>query len=168
VDSCTQKHIYEQCLMSDLMKNKTRIFVTHHNNVYGAALKIFMKDGMIKNKKYFDTEESNPNFKESEYELPDIENSNKLIKEEAKAEGRVKFNVYMTYLKASGIFWILIAIFFISSQSIQTFQDLWIRKWTKVYDNDNQIFLPNSLLPDFITNNLQYLSHKSRSVNFYL
>ncbi|CAG8555369.1 7606_t:CDS:10 [Gigaspora margarita] len=117
------------------------------------------------------SEESNPNFKESEYEeLPDIESSNKLIKEEAKAEGRVKFNVYMTYLKASGAFWILITLLFIFSQSIQTLQDLLIRKLTEAYDNDYQSFLPNPFLPDFITNNftLQYLSHESKKVKFYL
>ncbi|CAG8685386.1 3615_t:CDS:2, partial [Dentiscutata heterogama] len=171
VDSCTEKLIYEQCLMSDLMKNKTRILVTHHENSYGAALKIFMKDGMIINKEYLKREELNPNLKESEdVVLPDIECTDKLIKEEAKAEGRVKWNVYMTYLKASDFFWLSIILLFIFARIFQTLQGLWIGEWTKA--NDNQFFLPDLLLPDSFTNNItlivQYLSHKSQNVNYYL
>ncbi|CAG8542862.1 23943_t:CDS:10 [Dentiscutata erythropus] len=144
VDSRTEKHIYEQCLMSDLMKNKTRILVTHHKKFYGVALKIFMKDGMIIKKKYLylNSEELQHDFKEFEHEeLPVIKNSDKLIKEEAKANGWVKLNVYMTYLNASSeFFWILIAILFMYTRSIQTYQVLLISEWTKVHDNDNRIF----------------------------
>ncbi|CAG8665662.1 13530_t:CDS:10, partial [Gigaspora rosea] len=166
VDSCTEKYIYENCLKSDLMKNRTRIFVTHHKNFYGAALKIFMKDGMIITKEYLNPEESQPNSESAEYvALPAIKYDCKLTKEEAKAEGRIKLNVYMTYLKFSKFLWPLIII--LIAHFFQTLQDWLISEWTEVNDNDNQIFLPN-----FFTNNItlimQTLSHKSGNINHYL
>ncbi|KAF0447958.1 P-loop containing nucleoside triphosphate hydrolase protein [Gigaspora margarita] len=167
IDSYTEQYIYENCLRSDLMKNRTRIFVTHHKNFYGAALKIFMKDGMIiKKKEYFNTEELQPNSEKVEYvALPAIKYDCTLNTEEAKAEGRIKLNVYMTYLKFSKFFWPLIII--LIARFVQTLQDWLISEWTKVNDNDNQIFLT-----DFFTNNftlfIQNLSHKSENINNYL
>ncbi|CAG8731386.1 16235_t:CDS:10, partial [Dentiscutata erythropus] len=155
VDSCTEKYIYEKCLRSSLMKNRTRIFVTHHENFYGAALKVFMKDGMIINKKeYLETEELHSNFKEDEYiKLPDIKYDNKLFKEEVKAKGRVKLGAYVTYLNSSKFYWLFIII--LVARFVQTLQDFLIREWTKVYDNKD---------PNFFTNNI---THKSRNDDNY-
>jgi len=47
VDSHTPKHIYEQYLVEDLMKDRTRALVTHHVGLClrGAANVVVMKDG---------------------------------------------------------------------------------------------------------------------------
>ncbi|CAG8644954.1 24854_t:CDS:10, partial [Dentiscutata erythropus] len=191
VDSCTENYIYNQCLMSDLMKTKTRILVTHRENFYGAALKIFMKDGMIINEEYLETKELESNLKESEdVVLPDNKCTDKLIKEEAKAEGWVKWNVYMTYLKASDFFWLSIILLFIFARFFQTLQGLWfLITWCtaiivailailitfQVYGLVNgpklmiiNYFCPILFCPIPSRIIVQYLSQKSKNVNYYL
>lgn len=49
VDAHTAKHIYQQCLLGPLMKNRTQILITHHVNlcVQGSAYVVFVKEGRI-------------------------------------------------------------------------------------------------------------------------
>lgn len=49
VDAHTAKHLYQQCLLGPLMKNRTQILITHHVNlcVQGSAHVVFVKEGRI-------------------------------------------------------------------------------------------------------------------------
>lgn len=49
VDAHTAKHIYQQCLLGPLMRNRTQILITHHVNlcVQGSAYVVFVKEGRI-------------------------------------------------------------------------------------------------------------------------
>ncbi|CAG8581475.1 740_t:CDS:10, partial [Diversispora eburnea] len=138
VDSHTAKHIFEQCLMGDLMKNRTRILVTHHVGLClrGASKVVVMRDGQIIGEGSADKV-----LNEDGDDVIDVkkkvcnQNDGKLILDETKAEGTVEWKVYKTYLIASGgfIFWIVLIIMFILNEAFQV--DWWIREWTKAYSD---------------------------------
>ncbi|CAG8457297.1 10170_t:CDS:10, partial [Acaulospora morrowiae] len=162
VDSHTAKHIYEQCLMGGLMKNRTQILVTHHVGlcIRGAAKVVVMKDGQIigegSSDKILNTGLLGEVALNDDGDKEDIienvidnkgadlqkrnqcahEGDGKLIKEETKAEGTVEWKIYKLYFKASGgfLFWLFLILMFILTQFLQVSQDWWIREWTKAYD----------------------------------
>jgi len=49
VDAHTAKHLYQQCLLGPLMKNRTQILITHHVNlcIQASAHVVFIKEGRI-------------------------------------------------------------------------------------------------------------------------
>lgn len=70
----------------------------------------------------------------------DASNANgagKLVKEEARAEGSVKWAVYGTYYHASGgfLFWASVLLLFCCAQASVLGQDYWIKVWSAAYDN---------------------------------
>ncbi|CAG8612654.1 13568_t:CDS:10, partial [Racocetra persica] len=164
VDSHTAKHIFEQCLMGNLMKNRTRILVTHHVGLClrGAAKVVVMKDGRISaegsvkeilatgllDDVTFEGEE----LKTSVEDVIDAksqkinknirEGDGRLISEETRAVGVVEWKYYKLYLVASGGFWYWLSVFllFVVTQIIYVGQDWWVQEWTKAYnDIYNQI-----------------------------
>jgi ABC-type glutathione transport system ATPase component len=143
VDAHTAKHLYEKCLMGELMRDRTLILVTHHVGLClrGACKVVVMKDGHVVGQGTPSevlsqgileiTEEQNETNTKNVAEEPDLSSVNlqklsgkgdgKLITEEEKAEGIVDWNVYKTYLTASGgfLFWTLLMFIFIITQSLQ-------------------------------------------------
>ncbi|CAG8473091.1 4884_t:CDS:10, partial [Scutellospora calospora] len=175
VDLHIAKYIYEQCLSSKLMKNRTRIFVTHHKDLcHGAAMIVCMKDGQIK-EKIENTEDLNDDFSRNETfytedsesdliyvkdtELFNFGNENRLISKEMKAEGMVNIGVYKTYIVTSTkglIIWILVGIIILVTWYIQTKRDRLIKKWANSHNIDGQTHL------------LEVLSPLNESFNFIL
>ncbi|CAG8557324.1 8544_t:CDS:10, partial [Ambispora gerdemannii] len=157
VDAHTSKHIYEQCLMGDLMKNRTRILVTHHVGLClrGAAKVIVIKDGQVIGEGSADKvlkdgllgditqEEEKATVEDVTDEVSETqpqkkimrEGDGKLIQEESKAEGSVEWKIYKVYFKASGglLFWMVVAFVFLLTQALEVGRDWWIREWTKAY-----------------------------------
>ncbi|CAG8635800.1 34871_t:CDS:10, partial [Gigaspora margarita] len=161
VDLHITNYIYEQCLTSDLMENRTRILVTHNKDLCrGAAMTVFMKDGKIETIDEIDGL-TNELLKHETLEDEMLENdsissrnNNKLIKEEKKAEGMVKFKVYKTYILTSGLLiWILIAVIFVAARYMQTVQgenftfwssrildDAHNDKWADAYETNDSTY----------------------------
>ncbi|CAG8493537.1 20876_t:CDS:10, partial [Dentiscutata erythropus] len=177
VDLHITKYIFEQCLTSDLMKNRTRILVTHNKDLcYGAAMAVFMKDGKIEKIETIDYpinellghESLEIDFESNSANSIDIESSNiendiKLIKEETKAEGMVKLSVYKTYILTS---------------------DFWIKQWADSYDlyeptceicsylgassklADDLSFIVGNIISTETSSNNSSLNHHSMSYRF--
>ena len=61
----------------------------------------------------------------------------KLVKEESRAEGSVKWAVYGTYYYASGgfFFWASVLLLFCFAQASILGQDYWIKVWSAAYDS---------------------------------
>ncbi|CAG8509015.1 21771_t:CDS:10 [Cetraspora pellucida] len=164
VDSHTAKHIFEQCLMGDLMKNRTRILVTHHVGLClrGAAKVVVMKNGQISAEGSVEEilatglldgvtfegeglrtsveDVIDAKFQKSNKNIR--EGDGRLISEETRAVGMVGWKYYKLYLVASGGFWYWLSVFllFVVVQIIYVGQDWWVQKWTKAYnDSYNQI-----------------------------
>ncbi|CAG8734590.1 40836_t:CDS:10 [Gigaspora margarita] len=197
VDLHITKYVYEQCLTNDLMENRTRILVTHNKDLCrGAAMTVFMKDGKIEKIDEIDCL-TNEQLRHEALEDKTLEdetledetledemlendyissrNNNKLIKEEKKAEGMVKFKVYKTYILTSGLLiWILIAVIFVAARYMQTVQgenftfwsnrildDAHNDKWADAYEIHDSTYkasyqnAPSKLVddPNFITGN---------------
>ncbi|CAJ0640522.1 438_t:CDS:10 [Entrophospora sp. SA101] len=150
VDSHTAKYLYENCIMGDLMKNRTRILVTHHVGlcIRNAAFVVVMKDGQItdqgpanqilssgilgdisieeENEKGGDDDELKN--KSTEHAKPKSKSANgsdgKLVLEEKREQGAIKWIVYKTYLSATGgyLFWVFLLSMFILVQALQVGQ----------------------------------------------
>ncbi|CAG8700306.1 13414_t:CDS:2, partial [Dentiscutata heterogama] len=187
VDSHTAKHIYEQCLMGDLMKDRTRILVTHHVGLClrGAAKVVVIKDGQISGEGTVEeilatgllddvTIESDEESGTSAEDVTDAksqknnknirEGDGKLVAEETRAVGMVGWKYYKLYLVASGGFWYWMSLLFLFlvTQVIQVGQEWWIREWTKAYgDAYNQIHQFASTMSGGITSLLLENLHQT-------
>ncbi|KAG0245754.1 hypothetical protein BGX31_006228 [Mortierella sp. GBA43] len=71
----------------------------------------------------------------------------KLVQEETRAEGRVKWSIYMVYASAVGgfIFWATLMAMFGITRLIDVSGTLWVREWANSY-------APSSLFRDTISN----------------
>ncbi|KAI0003794.1 ABC transporter type 1, transmembrane domain-containing protein [Russula compacta] len=73
---------------------------------------------------------------ESEVPPRDTKKPRKLIKDEERQEGGVKWNIYNTYLKASSYWtWIILGFFIILSQFLSVSEKVWIMYWGEAYRN---------------------------------
>ncbi|KAF9935900.1 hypothetical protein BGZ67_002885 [Mortierella alpina] len=59
----------------------------------------------------------------------------KLIQEETRQEGRVKWSIYMVYASAAGgiLFWFILMVAFAVTRSIEVSESLWVREWANSY-----------------------------------
>ncbi|KAI9247698.1 hypothetical protein BDA99DRAFT_565069 [Phascolomyces articulosus] len=163
VDAHTAKHLYEHCLTGELMRGRTIILVTHHVGLClkGAAYVVALKDGkvagagdphtMLKSgvlgEELARIQEENADANEeksTDGPIPTVPQSakktgedgaGKLVQEEARAEGGVKWSVYQTYINASGgyVYWIILLLLFSLAQSSVLVQDYWIKVWASAY-----------------------------------
>ncbi|KAH9902650.1 P-loop containing nucleoside triphosphate hydrolase protein [Cubamyces lactineus] len=68
------------------------------------------------------------------------EPSGKLVEEEARAEGRVSFRTYMTYIRAAGILsWILTVLLMILIRFINVGFQFFLARWGEAYEHDESI-----------------------------
>ncbi|ORX63009.1 PSS-domain-containing protein, partial [Hesseltinella vesiculosa] len=163
VDAHTAKHIYQHCLMGDLMKHRTVLLVTHHVGlcIRGADYVVALQDGRVASagapeqviasgalgEDFSVLGESDDQDEASAVPTVPIHAYNndsdqpdddaKLTKDEQRSEGGVKFSVYQAYIKASGgyWFWVLILAMFGLSQATIMSQDYWIKVWSAAYAN---------------------------------
>ncbi|KAG8687132.1 hypothetical protein FRC09_013677, partial [Ceratobasidium sp. 395] len=62
----------------------------------------------------------------------------KLVEDEARATGNVKWRIYKTYLQASGYFsWALLLVLILSYQSFGLVEKLWLKTWGEAYQTHN-------------------------------
>ncbi|KAJ1301354.1 hypothetical protein OPQ81_003753 [Rhizoctonia solani] len=62
----------------------------------------------------------------------------KLVQDEARAEGNVKWRIYKTYLKASGYFsWVFLVFLIVGYQGFGLIERLWLKTWGEAYDTHN-------------------------------
>ncbi|KAG2143718.1 hypothetical protein DEU56DRAFT_792331 [Suillus clintonianus] len=63
----------------------------------------------------------------------------KLIKDEHREAGGVKWSIYNAYLKASSYrTWFLLGILIVCSQSLGVIEKLWVREWGQAYGEDTE------------------------------
>ncbi|KAI0092260.1 multidrug resistance-associated ABC transporter [Irpex rosettiformis] len=78
----------------------------------------------------------------------------KLIEEEKREEGSVKWNIYKTYLRASSYWtWALLTLIIVCNQGLAVGEKVWIKIWGEAYTMPNSTFtgsytFRNSMLPE--------------------
>ncbi|KAG0767124.1 hypothetical protein G6F29_004134 [Rhizopus arrhizus] len=177
VDAHTAKHLYEHCLKGEYMKYRTVLLVTHHVAlcIRGAGYVVVLNESglvtaqgkpldVIKSGLLGDelTEEVFMSAREEEAvdgPIPKVPHkiiskinkpgAGKLVHDEKRAEGSVKWSVYGTYYYASGgmIFWISVILLFCLAQGAVLGQDYWIKIWSAAYDNVTNLLQTFLLVP---------------------
>ncbi|KAI0339052.1 multidrug resistance-associated ABC transporter [Trametopsis cervina] len=70
-----------------------------------------------------------------------VKKPRKLIEEEKREEGSVKWNIYKTYLKASSYWtWSILVLFIIFNQGLAVGEKVWIKIWGEAYGNSTAEF----------------------------
>ncbi|KAJ3357564.1 hypothetical protein HDU83_006290 [Entophlyctis luteolus] len=155
VDAPTAKHIVFNCILGPLMKDKTRILVTHAIGLVlpHADYVVVMKNGEVaasgrleelkeldaidfelkdfrQDRSRSDKDNALSHGDPEEAKVPSVvaEKGTKIIEDEDKSTGSVKLSVYVSYFKASGgmIFFLIFLLAFVCN----TVSDLWIKIWT--------------------------------------
>ncbi|KAJ7468712.1 hypothetical protein FB451DRAFT_1560403 [Mycena latifolia] len=161
VDSHTSRLLYDKCLRGPLLANRTVILVTHHVELVlpGAHYVVRMLDGRIDTQGTVKelraqgvleeiTHEAAVEVKKEELALPvdvadpdttgaqvEAKKPRKLVEDEHREIGAVKWGVYQTYLAASGYFlWVLLASLIVLQQLKSVNEKVWIKIWTAAYD----------------------------------
>jgi ABC-type multidrug transport system fused ATPase/permease subunit len=157
VDSHVGRHLLNHGILGQLGANRTRILVTHHAGLvdrHAAYIVTLTNDGttsvverpsseigsapVLRQDQSRDLES-----KESDSEVdlgePGTEllraKPKKFVEDEVRAQGRVKWSVYKTYLTASGgiRYWIMIALMFSLAAASTIGRSYWLRFWTSSY-----------------------------------
>ncbi|KAF9430408.1 hypothetical protein BGZ94_006978 [Podila epigama] len=68
-------------------------------------------------------------------------NAKKLVQDETRAEGRVKWSIYMVYASAAGgiIFWFILMAAFALTRTVEVSESLWVREWANSYEPDTPL-----------------------------
>ncbi|KAF9231441.1 hypothetical protein BU15DRAFT_90912 [Melanogaster broomeanus] len=157
LDSHTARFLYENLLSGPLLANRTVILVTHHVELVlpGAHYLIRMLDGRIDSQGTVKDlpeihEQGDPAersvFSAEAMVAPDIvelgqptapvKKPRRLIAEEHRQQGGVKWLTYNAYLKASSYWtWITLTFLVVCSQGLSVVDKLWIREWAQAYGN---------------------------------
>ncbi|KAJ7863247.1 hypothetical protein B0H13DRAFT_2237135 [Mycena leptocephala] len=160
VDSHTSRFLYEKCLCGPLLANRTVILVTHHVELVlpGAHYVVRMLDGRIDTQGTVQelqaqgvldeiTHEAAVEVKKEELALPvdvvDLETlveqteakkPRKLVEDEHRETGSVKWSVYQAYLAASSYYiWALLVLLTVIHQLNGVGEKVWIKIWTSAY-----------------------------------
>ncbi|KAJ2962176.1 hypothetical protein NQZ79_g2672 [Umbelopsis isabellina] len=174
VDAHTAKHLYENCLMGDLMQNRTRILVTHHVGLClkGADYIVALQNGEVAGaghpmdvvktgvlgEELANMEEEVADAAEGtavEGKVPELpktvgkkdrkDGDGKLTQDEVRAEGSVSLAVWKTYFDASGGTFFWLAVLFMFC--VAQFMIIGQDYWIKVWAGAyNSV---NSTMSDF-------------------
>ncbi|EJD46367.1 P-loop containing nucleoside triphosphate hydrolase protein [Auricularia subglabra TFB-10046 SS5] len=152
VDSHTARVLLDRLFRGPLLANRTVILVTHHVELMlpSAHFVVRMLDGRIDTagtirelrargaleaiKKDAEAESEAPSAAKVEGEegkkVDDNAKTKQLVEDEARAEGRVKWRIYSTYLRASSYWtWIGILFFITLYEIFHVGELLWIKVW---------------------------------------
>ncbi|CAG8551433.1 7291_t:CDS:10 [Funneliformis mosseae] len=90
----------------------------------------------------------------------------KLIQEEARSTGMVKFKIYMTYLRANGNlwFWLFALLLFISARITQVLGSWWLKEWANASTDVLRQSNTSTIMTSFHDNFQGFLGH---DVNYY-
>ncbi|KIJ64255.1 hypothetical protein HYDPIDRAFT_91004 [Hydnomerulius pinastri MD-312] len=97
-----------------------------------------------------------------------IKHSRKLVSDEHRERGGVKFSTYNTYLKASSYWtWVVLIVLIACSQSLGVAERLWVREWGQAYGTDATLSQFTVLYPALLKSGTRvtglFLSHASDS-----
>ncbi|KAG5653253.1 hypothetical protein H0H81_001510 [Sphagnurus paluster] len=160
VDSHTSRFLYERLLRGSLLANRTVILVTHHVELVlpGAYYLVRMLDGRIDtqgtikdlqaqgvleyikqdaavevHKEEVIAADTSPEDADAD-KLKDAKKPRKLIKDEHRETGGVKWSIYKSYLKASSYWiWGFLAFLVLVSQILGLGEKIWIMIWGEAY-----------------------------------
>lgn len=98
----------------------------------------------------------------------------KLVKDEHREAGGVKWSIYNAYLKASSYrTWFMLGILIVCSQSLGVTEKLWVRRWGQAYDDGAELG-PHIMAPSVLTENealmngyVPYHDHRHYSNNYF-
>ncbi|KAI8638609.1 P-loop containing nucleoside triphosphate hydrolase protein [Parasitella parasitica] len=164
VDAHTAKHLYQQCLLGPLMKNRTRILITHHMNlcIQGSAHVVFLKEGRIQisgspdglrqagkmnvlfQEAFSEEEAQDKNEKlrpetinDEQDQATDKKAPKILVEKESRAQGQVKFGLYKLYFKMVGnwFFWAFFFFAILAARSLDITSTWWLKKWAQSYES---------------------------------
>ncbi|KAJ7107582.1 multidrug resistance-associated ABC transporter [Mycena epipterygia] len=164
VDSHTSRTLYEKCLCGHLLAHRTVVLVTHHVELVlpGAHYLVRMLDGRI------DTQGTIKNLRaqgvlddiahdadvevkkeevavaaETSVDTTDAEPAKKprkLVEDEHREEGGVKWKIYKSYLKASSYtIWCFLALIVVVQQLLSVGEKLWIKTWGEAYNEGHNV-----------------------------
>ncbi|KAJ6507515.1 hypothetical protein DFH09DRAFT_1050573 [Mycena vulgaris] len=160
VDSHTSRFLYDKCLRGPLLANRTVILVTHHVELVlpGAHYLVRMLDGRINTqgivaelraqgvleeitheaavevKREKLTLASDTVDPETVEEQVEAKKPRRLVEDEHREIGSVKWPVYQTYLASSGyLLWVFLAFLVIAQQLRSISEKFWITVWTGAY-----------------------------------
>ncbi|KAJ6562715.1 multidrug resistance-associated ABC transporter [Mycena vulgaris] len=169
VDSHTARLLFEKLLRGPLMAHRTVILVTHHVDLVlpGAHYLVRMLDGRIDTQGTVEdlraqgvlenithdaaadakTEEPIAAVEDDSADLDDPEapktpaKPRKLVKDEHRAVGGVKWAIYNSYLEASS-YWIWAFLLFavLVGQVLSIGEKLWIKTWGSAYGNSTAMY----------------------------
>ncbi|CAK5279437.1 unnamed protein product [Mycena citricolor] len=164
VDSHTARFLYENCLLGPLLANRTVILVTHHVDLVapGAHYLVRMLDGRIdvqgtvqdlRSQGVLQEIEDEEAVEVAEHEdevsaeAPDAalgeepaKKPRKLVEDEKRETGSVKWSVYQEYLAASRYSnWIILAVLVILQQLSGVSEKLWIKIWADAYGGPSEL-----------------------------
>ncbi|KAJ7725290.1 hypothetical protein DFH07DRAFT_970902 [Mycena maculata] len=159
VDSHTSRFLYDKCLRGPLLAHRTVILVTHHVELVlpGAHYLVRMLDGRIDTQGTVKelraqgvldeiTQEAAVEVKKEELvavadavegevgEQAEAKKPRKLVEDEHRESGSVKWSVYRAYLSASSYYiWTLLAILVVAQQLRAVTEKIWIKIWAEAY-----------------------------------
>ncbi|KAJ7187807.1 hypothetical protein C8R46DRAFT_876839 [Mycena filopes] len=157
VDSHTSQFLFEKCLQGPLLANRTVILVTHHVELVlpGAHYVVRLLDGQIdaqgtvqelRTQGVLDeiTHEAAVEVKKEEIlsvaavdpetELTEAKKPRKLVEDEHREIGSVKWSVYQAYLSASSYYiWGMLLFLVVVQQLKGVGEKLWIKVWAEAY-----------------------------------
>ncbi|KAF7331515.1 ATP-dependent bile acid permease [Mycena kentingensis (nom. inval.)] len=158
-DSHTSRFLYENCIRGPLLANRTVILVTHHVDLVlpGAHYLVGMLDGRINTQgtvselragglleemKHEGAAVAEKEEKEAVALIPaEMKMPRKLVEDEHREVGVVKWGVYNAYLIASGYsIWVLLALL-ATLQNVQRISEkLWFKIWSEAYRSSTSAF----------------------------
>ncbi|KAF9259759.1 hypothetical protein L218DRAFT_873993 [Marasmius fiardii PR-910] len=167
VDSHTSRYLYENLLCGPLLRGRTVVLVTHHVDLVipRAHYLVRMLDGRVdtqgtvrelRERGLLDSIASEEGVQahrqslvveekeEKGVVIPDSplvmgkKPRRKLVKDEHRETGSVKWKVYKKYLEASSYYiWILLACFVVLGQLLGVGEKFWMMQWGRAYRNDD-------------------------------
>ncbi|KAF9258420.1 hypothetical protein L218DRAFT_934784 [Marasmius fiardii PR-910] len=160
VDSHTARYLFEKVLCGPLLRGRTVVLVTHHVDLVlpGAHYLVRMLDGGIDMqgtvKDLTDrgllegiasdagvvvaaTEEEAPGKDSANSSDESKKPGRKLVQDEHRQTGSVKWKIYMKYLEASSYhIWVFLALFVVLNQFLGVGEKLWMMQWGQAYRDD--------------------------------
>ncbi|KAJ7047868.1 hypothetical protein C8F04DRAFT_1060324 [Mycena alexandri] len=161
VDSHTSRTLYERCLRGPLLANRTVVLVTHHVELVlpGAHYVVRMLDGRIDTQGSVKelraqgvlediAHDAAVEVKKEELAVAteattieadldakeETKKPRKLVKDEHREEGGVKWKIYKSYLKASSYtVWCFLVFTVFLQQFLSVGEKLWIKTWGEAY-----------------------------------
>ncbi|KAF9469837.1 P-loop containing nucleoside triphosphate hydrolase protein [Collybia nuda] len=175
VDMHTAQHIVSKCLKGDLVRGRTVILITHHISLclpmssylvelshgevlHQGTIEELQQFGLLQN---VIAREDEPPIQVQDPQTPDNEadgdgvdvrvskklGSGKLVDAESRAEGRVSWRTYITYIRATGFFsWFLTVVLMLLIRFINIGNQVFLARWGEAYSGEERSLVIHHLI----------------------